>query len=514
MTNLSQQHNTEWALFLPALSSFFISGLGKQEVEGNYFPTERVPSGLKNTNRLNFLDEKNGIFSYKWVLYSAGHADLVNYKTNPSEHLVVNRDRNNTFVLADSGGFQILKCQWPADWKNPSCPRAMKKRTEVLKWMDDNADYGMCLDIPSQSLTTYHIVDKKTGKSAHGISTIEEAITATHINNEYFVANRDGRCKFLNVLQGRNHKQSDDWYEEMKKYCDTNVYGDKAFNGWAFGGQNKIDVHLMLKRIINIIHDGYLEEGKQDLIHCLGTSIMEYAVIFTDVQKAVRKYHNPKLQITFDCASPFFAAAKGLAYNNNTFEHDSKWTYAMEKTAEEKRYATDTRKFSDGVLADGIHKVFTDSPVTDMMVMKDLCYRGQGFLGQHGKETKTSWDTLSYTLIQAHNVYQHMTAVQEANRRYERGIMPKMVFDRFDGRTFGQIVDEIFSLKDRQKSLDLLESYSKFWTQIKAGQGFSGKKTINAQTMFNQLFSIEDTGDEVIEELHESIGYDDVYDHR
>jgi hypothetical protein len=28
------------------------------------------------------------------------------------------------------------------------------------------------------------------------------------------------------------------------------------------------------------------------------------------------------------------------------------------------------------------------------------------------------------------------------------------------------------------------------------------------------LFSIEDTGDEVIEELHESIGYDDVYDHR
>ena len=346
----------------------------------------------------------------------------------------------------------------------------------------------MCLDIPSQSLTTYHIIDKKTGKSAHGISTIEEAITATHINNEYFVANRDGRCKFLNVLQGRNHKQSDDWYEEMKKYCDTNIYGDKAFNGWAFGGQNKIDVHLMLKRIINIIHDGYLEEGKQDLIHCLGTSIMEYAVIFTDVQKAVRKYHNPNLQITFDCASPFFAAAKGLAYNNNTFEHDSKWTYAMEKTAESKKYATDTRKFSDGVLADGIHKLFTDSPVTDMMVMKDLCYRGQGFIGQHGKETKTSWDTLSYTLLQAHNVYQHMIAVQEANRRYEQRILPRMTFHPLDGYTFGEVVDKIFALKDRQASLDMIESYSKFWTQMKAGQGFSGKKTINAYSQFDELY--------------------------
>ncbi len=136
----------------------------------------------------------------------------------------------------------------------------MKKRTEVLKWMDEYMDYGMCLDIPSQSLTTYHIEDPKTqkkdpktkkgipgtGKSAHGIATIQDAITATHINNEYFVANRDGRCKFLNVLQGRNHGQSDDWYEEMKKYCDTNIYGDKAFNGWAFGGQNKIMLLLVL----------------------------------------------------------------------------------------------------------------------------------------------------------------------------------------------------------------------------------------------------------------------------
>lgn len=500
MNDLTAQHNPEWALFLPALSSFYIAGLGKQREGENYFDITRLPANIPDTEVLNFLNKDKGLFTYKWVLYSAGHADLTNYANNPNESIVVNRDRTNTFLLADSGGFQILKCQWPADWKNPSCPRAMKKRIEVLKWMDANADYGMCLDIPSQSLTTYHIKDKKTGKSAHGIKTIEDAIAATHINNEYFVANRDGRCKFLNVLQGRNHTQSDDWYEEMKKYCDTSIYGDKAFNGWAFGGQNKIDIHLMLKRIVNIIHDGYLEEGKQDLIHCLGTSIMEYAVIFTDIQKAIRKYHNPKLQITFDCASPFFAAAKGLAYNNNAFEHDAKWTYTMEKTAEDKKYATDNRKFSDAVIADKIHTLFTESPVTDLLKIKDVCYRGNGFLGQHGKETKTSWDTLSYTLVQAHNVYQHMTAVQEANRRYEEGTKPKMVFDHFDGRTFGQIVDKIFALKDRQASLDMIESYSKFWQQMKAGQGFSGKKTINASTMFNELFNIEEPEIEEITE--------------
>jgi len=367
----------------------------------------------------------------------------------------------------------------------------------------------MCLDIPSQSLSTFHIKDPKTGKSAHGISTIEEAISATHINNEYFIKHRNGNCKFLNVLQGRNHTQSDDWYEEMKKYCDPNVYPDNHFNGWAFGGQNKIDVHLMLRRLVNIIHDGLLVEGKHDLIHCLGVSILEYAVLFTDIQKAIRKYHNPSLRITFDCASPFFSAAKGLAYFNNNIEHNGKWSYQMEKTVEKKSYANDNRKFKDAVLADGIHDVFTDSPVTDLLTMKDLCYRGQGFLGQHGKETKTSWDTLSYTLLQSHNVYTHMAAVQEANRKYEQGVMPKMVMNRFDDMHFGEIVDKIFAQNDRQKSLDMIESHSSFWMQMKSGsQGFSGKKAMNAMTMFDQLFEVNNSEpeiDEVIEDSDDAI---------
>jgi hypothetical protein len=230
--------------------------------------------------------------------------------------------------------------------------------------------------------------------------------------------------------------------------------------------------------------------------------------LFSDIQKAIRKYHNPKLTITFDCASPFFSAAKGLAYFNTSIEHNKKWSYQMNKTAEDKKYATDTRKYRDAVLADGIHEVFTDSPVTDKLIMKDLCYRGQGFIGQHGKETKTSWDTLSYTLLQSHNVYQHITAVQEANRQYETGVVPKMVMNEtFERIRFGEIIDEIFSLKDRQKSLDLIESHSRFWMQMQSGsQGISGKKTVNAMTMFDQLFEVEDNQpEEVIEDSDDAM---------
>jgi hypothetical protein len=352
--------------------------------------------------------------------------------------------------------------------------------------MDTYMDYGMILDIPSQSFMNTPAIP------LHGIHNIQEAITATHINNEYFINNRSGKCKFLNVLQGTNHTESDDWYNEMKKYCDPNIYPETHFNGWAFGGQNKIDIHLTLRRMVDIIYDGLLQEGKHDLIHCLGVSILEYAVLFTDIQKAIRKYHNPKLQITFDCASPFFSAAKGLCYFNNNLNDDEKWSYQMTKTAENKKYATDSRKFSDACIQDGIHTMFTDSPVTDKLLVRDVCYRGEGFIGQHGKETKTSWDTLSYTLIQAHNVFQHIYAVQEANRRYEQNVIPAMIHHFDSGIQFKDIIEEIFSKKTRQESHDVIEYYNKFWLQMSAGaQGFSGKKTVNARTKFNELFTFD-----------------------
>jgi len=57
----------------------------------------------------------------------------------------------------------------------------------------------------------------------------------------------------------------------------------------------------------------------------------------------------------------------------------------------------------------------------------------------------------------------------------------------------------------------LIEEYYGFWMQLKSGsQGFSGKKAVNAMTMFNQLF--EETGpvtevevDEVIEDSDDAI---------
>ena len=98
---------------------------------------------------INWLNKKEGLFNYHWSLYSAGHAELDINKDAPKELMIRERDRENSWLLGDSGGFQIGKGVWEGDWKDPNCPKAQKKREQVLAWMDAYMDYGMILDIPA-----------------------------------------------------------------------------------------------------------------------------------------------------------------------------------------------------------------------------------------------------------------------------------------------------------------------------------------------------------------------------
>ena len=308
----------DYARFLPALSGFYATYVGKQRFD-EYVDKSRIPSNFAHgVESLNYLNKQEGQFQYQWTLYSAGHAELDVNKHSPKEDMVRNRDRQNSWILGDSGGFQIGKGVWEGDWKNPNCPKAQKKREQVLRWMDAYMDYGMILDIPAW------VCRSPAGRAATGITSYMEAVQGTYINNDYWIANRTGACKFLNVLQGENHAEADDWYDRMKKYCDPTQYPDNHFNGWAMGGQNMCDVHLVLKRIVTIIHDGLLQKGVHDVMHFLGTSKLEWACLLTDIQRAVRKHHNENFTITFDCASPFLATANGQIYIQNETEDRTK----------------------------------------------------------------------------------------------------------------------------------------------------------------------------------------------
>ena len=503
----------DYAVFLPAISGFYATFIGKQRNE-EYVDPARFPQGLTDMEQLNWLDANKSLFPYRWSLYSGGHANLDLNKQDWSEDMVRNRDPN-TLMLGDSGGFQIAKGLWEGDWKaNSGCPKAQKKREQVLAWLDGIADYGMTLDIP-----TWVALDKEAGKKC-GISTHQEAVDATNYNNDYFMANRkgikNGGVKILNVLQGANHDEAEDWYETMKHYCDPAQHPDTHFNGWAMGGQNMCDVELILKRLITLRYDNLLQEGVHDWMHFLGTSKLEWAVLLTVIQRNVRKYVNPKFTISFDCASPFLATANGQVYFENVFPDNGKWSYRMAPSADDKKYALDTRKWSQGVVADKIYDNWQESPVIDMLTMKDICIYKPGVVkagvtlteenfkdpdsydvlpdvNKNGKWGKTSWDSFSYALLMGHNVWMHLTAVQEANRRFDAGAHPAMMRSSGPGgEYFENLVEAIFSAPTKEDSMSIINGYSNYWTEIIGTRGFKGKKAINGSANFAKLFFVED----------------------
>ena len=478
----------DYAYFLPAISGFYSSYVGKQRYD-EHVEKDRVPADFEHgVEGLNFLNPDQGYFTYKWGLYSAGHANLDTSKFDASEDMIRNRDKDS-FILGDSGGFQIGKGVWEGDWRAGSgCPQAQKKRDQVLDWMESYMDYGMTLDIPGWVGRT------QKGRDATKITTYEEAVEATKYNYEYWMKRRKGNCKFLTVLQGDNHTQADQWYAEMKKYSDPKHFPNDHFDGWAMGSQNKCDVHLVLKRLVTLIYDGLLEEGKQDWIHYLGTSKLEWAMLFTDIQRAVRKYHNPNLSISFDCASPFLATANGQVYWQNRLEDRDKWSYKMMKCVDDKKYANDMRYFRDAVVSDKLFEEFIPSPIIDRLKISDICWYAPGDLNKIGKEGRTSWDSFAYALLMGHNVYAHIKAVQDGNERYDAGVIPGMlVRETFDRQAFRDLVDAIFSAGSYGRAMELVDENSRWYMDIvgSSANGFLGKKAQNASTMANALFDIE-----------------------
>jgi hypothetical protein len=114
-------------------------------------------------------------------------------------------------------------------------------------------------------------------------------------------------------------------------------------------------------------------------------------------------------------------------------------------------------------------------------------------VNKNGKWGKTSWDSFSYALLMGHNVWMHLTAVQEANRRFDAGEHPAMMRrSTGDYAKFEDIVEAIFAAPTREESDAIIEYYSDYWMEIVGTRGFKGKKAKNARTMFGVHFTYDE----------------------
>jgi hypothetical protein len=457
-------------------------------------------------------------------LYSAGHAQLDLVKSYTQDSMIQQRDHANTMILGDSGGYQIGKGILKFDWKDFEGKAANKTRDDIINWLEMTADWSMMLDVPTWACDHNH--SPKTG-----LKTFEDCLDKTKYNNDYFLKNRLGQTKFLNVLQGGDWDRAEQWYQGVKDYSDPAVWGDKAAEGWAMGGANMSMMDVTLKRLMTLREDGLLE-GK-DWMHFLGTAQLDWSCYLTSIQRQIRKHINENFTISFDCASPFIATAHGLVYT--TPQHTSKrWSIIMDKAFDNKSLSGSDIPFP------------FESEIGSRLTVGDICYydlgerKSDAELGtdKNGNPVKfdhlnaghyhvipkqnklgkipnrTSWDSFAYALMMAHNVNSHITSVQRANQltdielakarpdwRTWKKVKDKDKSDEYSDWVprnilyFDRFVEELFNTKTKAEAFTMIDEAIVFLRDL---EGTRSQDGMARNTYFN-LFDFEVTSQEEID---------------
>lgn len=401
--NFTERHiNGGWAKYLPAISGFYTTHLGKDLSDPEFVPESRLPKNFEyGLQGLNFLDPEYSYYTYKWGLYSAGHAERNLAKCDDREPMIHKRDKD-TVLIGDSGGFQIATGVIKLDWTTVMTDKGDKLREEILRYLEHTADWSMTLDVPA--FAALPPLSEKTG-----LTKFSDCLDVTEYNLKYFMKNRvPGATKFLNVLSGSDNENSEEWYEKVKDYSipskvvEMGYTEDRTLEGWAFAGINMKNMRTVLTRLLDLRRDNLLKD--KDWIHFLGIGRLDWACFLTSIERQLRLHDNPNINISFDAASPFVAAGGyALSYNYNKFTPEQ-LTYAM------------GRGIDDKGLKGKDYAMPYQGPIMERLTTADMCVMGPGDLNKHGKEGKTSWDTTTYALVMAHNVHNHIQAIQEINR--------------------------------------------------------------------------------------------------
>ena len=502
----------DYAVYLPAISSFYSTYIAKQRLE-KFISDERIPDGFdRGIEGMNFLNPEEGYFTYKYGLYSAGHAQLDLQKSLTQESMIQQRDRGNTMILGDSGGYQIGKGVLKFDWLDFEGPSATKTRQSILEWLELTADWSMMLDVPTWACD--HIHSPKTG-----LKTFEDCLDKTRFNNDYFLMNRIGQTKWLNVLQGGDWDTAEKWYDGVKEFSDPKgKYAGREAEGWAFGGANMCKMDITLKRLMTLREDGLLK-GK-NWIHFLGTAQLDWSCYLTSIQRQIRKHINEEITISFDCASPFIATAHGLVYTNA--QHTTKrWSVIMDKAPDNKALSGSDIPFP------------FESEIGRRLTVGDICHYAPGMLNKIGKEGKTSWDSFAYALMMGHNVYCHIVAVQRANqlmdierakakpdwRHWSKLNSKQATSDEYSDWVprnilyFDRFVEELFDTKDKAEAFEMIERAMPFLKSLEGARLQGGP----AQNTFKNLFEVEEVtkaeeidlanpDDDELRKLEENVG--------
>lgn len=469
----------DYAVFTPAVSEMYV------RFEGNKNPKRPMPAGLAQSD-LDFLKEDCPIYHIPYALYSAGQAAKT-AKVAARKDMISMRDRDNTTIIGDSGGFQIQT--------NAIKFKGDDTRNRMMNWLQDNCDWSMILDFPTGGInignvdhhtdrlneellaTPYvyeHLGHKYTIKSVEDFCKVigydrtdiqkigfATCLLQTIINNDYFVANRKpvgtpGATNFLNVVQGRNVEESNIWYEHVKKF---------PFDAWSLASHHKENFVMTMTRMIDMWHDGLLEN--KDWMHILGVGKLANGCVYTTMQRCIREHANPNFTLSYDVSSPFTTTAFGNLFMGYTLDK-SGWTIqsgwvdgheylpggpkANIPFLEELRKVYDKKNLIN--IEDGGNSRFIETEIGKRLKMGDICVNTD-------PELTSTWDVVTYAVLMNHNLQVHLTGVFEAQDLYDKGDKEHVPHGLL---RFQEIIPEIFhcgATKGRDEAHKLIRKYRK-----------------------------------------------------
>ena len=313
---------------------------------------------------------------------------------------------------------------------------------------------------------------------------------------------RHGDTKFLNVLQGRNLEEGDEWWDICK---------DWPFESFAFANIQGHSIALNMRRLIIMRDGGYLDKG-QDWLHYLGNGKIKAACSLTNIQRALRKHVNPNVTLSYDAASPFVMTAKGQIYNTYAINPnqmgfkgssipDAKELkgsttllkdWIMDQMLKNKQYSNEVSTFDslfEHNLTDRTQAI--ETAISRKITLGDICVKGyedvngkdieatneaiqheMGLLRYDQFETRkkkypSALDGMSYVLLMNHNVELHIRACQEACYWMDQPLSIARQHLPSDVLEFKDLCEEIFI---SEKPMDLI---NKHWTMLTNGTGMN-----------------------------------------
>ena len=347
-----------------------------------------------------------------------------------NDRSVLRRDRTNTFIMTDSGGYQAAVDTLEIDWNNPD-----QTLLKILRWQEHMANVGMHLDVP---------IGASRQENSHFYRNRQGCLEQTQANYEFFEAHRRKDFPLITPIHGASIAEAINWYEAVKKHpcC-----------GWAVGGHLTQDYSTMLLLLDHIRRDGGFDGERGQYFHIFGKGTGKHGVVATVLQMVLRRYANETITVTFDSSSPIKMGGRfAKVFKEAVF------------LPNEQIIAQDVDQFSEAI--QGLNPKFpypyAFSPVLESIAVEDI-------LNPLSK-SKYGMDGLAYAILAIHNTF---IAVQSVYKTIHNAI-----------NEFELVTQQLHSAQKTGKAIEPFVS----WDDI-SSKGDVGAWLYTLITATNDVFS-------------------------